>query len=360
MNQNNKAELSAINSALNEKEYREKKIELSSYPQAIFVQTDAPCNHDCIFCSRPEAYAHFDLDKFREDFEELLTPVFERVSRINLTGSGELLFLPEAKRNLSYFNSFSHAEKMFATNGSSLTPKMTDHILESGNRYLIHVSLHAVSEGVHEIMAKAKTHQVVMENLRYANSVRPDNGPLKINLIFVATTENIRELPEFVRLASELGADGVVAYYNYVYRMDQKRISCYFAQEETDEMIRSAKEAGEELGIDVALPPVFNSEHGKDTSLCNEAWSQVMVNSHGDIISCDVAGDSNESLKGKKSFMDVWNGKYYRKLRENLVNKKFDCASFCWRANPNVAKKLRSHIITRGRSPEEIEEFLKE
>lgn len=360
MNKDNKRELSALNSALNEKEYQERKITLSSYPQAIFVQMDAPCNHDCIFCSRPEAYAHFDLDEFREDFEELLTPVFERVNRINLTGSGEQLFLPEAKRNLIYFNNFSQAEKMFATNGSSLTPKMTDFILNSQNRYLIHVSLHSASEGVHETMVKAKTHQVVMENLKYANSVRPENGPLKINLIFVATTENIRELPQFVRMAKELGADGVVVYYNYVYRMDQKPVSCYFAQKETDEMIESAREEGERLGINVSLPPLFGEEHGKDTSLCNEAWSQVMVNTHGDIISCDVAGDSNENLKGKNSFMDVWNGEYYTNLRKNLLEKKFDCASFCWRANPNVAKELRAHIITRGRSQEEIEEFLKE
>ncbi|NLB35262.1 MAG: radical SAM protein [Elusimicrobia bacterium] len=360
MKENNTADLSALNSALNEKEYQEKKIELSSYPQAIFVQMDAPCNQDCIFCSRPEFYSHFDLDTFREDFEELLTPVFERVNRINLTGSGELLFLPEAKRNLTYFNTFTHAEKMFATNGSSLTPKMTDHILESGNRYLIHMSIHAASEAVHETMVKAKTHQVVMENLRYANSARPENGPLKINLIFVATTENIRELPEFVRMAAELGADGVVAYYNYVYRMDQKPISCYFVQDYTDEMIESAREVGKELDINLSLPPTFKEEHSKDTSLCNEAWSQIMVNSHGDIISCDVAGDSNENLKGKKSFMDVWNGEYYKDLRYKLVNKEFDCASFCWRANPNVAKKLRSHIITRGRTPEEVEEFLKE
>lgn len=358
--------LTQENARLNEKEYQEHKVKLKSYPQAMFVQMDAQCNHNCIFCSRPEVYSYFDLDKFRSDFEEVLYPAFTRLNRINLTGSGELLFLPEAKRNLEYFNQFTQAEKMFATNGSSLTPKMVDHILESGNRYVIHVSVHASSEDVHRVMVKANTHQVVIENLKYAKKARKNNDNLQINMIFVATTENIQELPGFIKLAYELGADSVIGYYHYVYRMDQKSISCYFKKDFTDKMLKDARHQIEVLSkeygksLNLVLPPEFGKEHEKDQSLCKEAWSQVMVNVHGDIISCDVAGDSFENIKGKKDFMEVWNGEYYTKLRENLVSKKFDCANFCWRANPNTVNKLKSHIITRGRTEAEVEEFLKE
>ncbi len=131
-----------MNRDLNFREYEEQKVILKSYPTSIFVQVDAPCNIDCLFCSRPEIYPYFNLDEFRAKYEEKLLPALQRVERINITGSGELLLLPEARKNLDYFNQFNLAEKMFATNGSSLTPKMVDHIIESNNKYLIHISMH--------------------------------------------------------------------------------------------------------------------------------------------------------------------------------------------------------------------------
>ncbi|MBN2407445.1 MAG: radical SAM protein [Elusimicrobia bacterium] len=352
------------NARLNEEEYRERKVCLKSYPQAIFVQVDGPCNHECLFCSRPKVYSHFDLDRFRSRYEDLLMPVLTRVSRINITGSGELLFLPEAKRNLDYFNRYVHAEKMFATNGSSLVPKMVDHIAVSGNRYTIHVSLHSSNENLHRLITASNSYPVVMENLKYIKKVKREIENLRINYIFVMTSQNARNLKDFIRLAYGNGADGVVVYYYYVYRLDQKSASCYFIKDAVNDILREAEEELDSLTgkdgrqMDLILPPRFGVEYEMSGALCKEAWSQVMVNSGGDIISCDVAGDSRENISGKSDFMEVWNGRYYIDLRRNLIEGKYDCASFCWRANPNTVNDFRSHVITRGKSEEEIRELL--
>ena len=148
--------------------------------------------------------------------------------------------------------------------------------------------------------------------------------------------------------------------------MDQKPISCYFKQDFTNTMLDEAEKTAEQLNrngeknINVSLPPRFGRPYDIPGGVCNEAWSQVMVNSSGDIISCDVAGDSYENLKGKDDFFDVWNGKYYTDLRRKLKESEFDCAKFCFRANPNTVNELKSHVITRGKSPEELKEFLTE
>jgi len=363
MNDSITKELVSENTKLNEQEYKERKIFLKSYPQAIFVQMDAPCNHNCIFCSRPDTYKWFDLDEFRKEFEELLFPVFVRVNRINLTGSGELLFLPEAKKNLEYFNQFKYAEKMFATNGSSLTPKMIDFILKSNNKYVIHVSLHSSNSDLHRIMTKNDiTFPSILYNLDYIKKVK--NSKLTLNLIFVATTKNIKDLPDFIEFAYEKGADSVIAYYNYVYGMDQKYLSCYFEKELTNEMLHKAREKLNQLNKDgrkmnLFLPPEFNKEY-EINYLCKEAWSNIMINSEGAIISCDVSGDSYENVKGKKDFFEVWNGKYYTNLRKSLIERKNDCAKYCFRANPSAVNDFMSHIITRGKSKEEIIEFLRD
>lgn len=349
------------NNRLNDLEYREGKIILESYPRAIFMQIDAPCNQDCLFCSRPENYSYFNLEKFRRDFEAKLETAMSRAERMLLTGSGELLCLPEAKKNLQYFNRYKYAEKMFATNGSTLTPKMLDFLIESQNRYTIHVSMHSADKAYHRIMTKSDTYDVVMENIAYLKKVKKDAPGLTVNLIFLMTTENIDNLPDFISFAEDIGADGVVAYYNYVYRQDQKYLSCYFAKAKTNAVIDMARaqvlKSGSKLRL--TLPPKFDEKEYKGADLCGEAWSQIMINPGGDIITCDVAGDSRETLVGKE-FMEVWNGNYLTNIRKKLSSGDRPCSKYCFRANPSCVNDFRSHIITRGKSEEEIEKFIKE
>jgi MoaA/NifB/PqqE/SkfB family radical SAM enzyme len=268
-----------------------------------------------------------------------------------------MLLLPQARENLTYFHQFKNTEKMFATNGSSLTPKMIDLLAASGNRYVIHVSLHAANAALHARMAGAKTFNAVLSNLDYLRKVKSTVSTLRVNYIFVATTENIADLPAFVRFDADHGADAVVAYYNYVYRLDQKHLSCYFAQELTNAMIDQARAAAKACNLTIHLPPKFRQAEYSRETICGEVWSNLMVNTEGDIITCDVAGDSRENINGK-SFDDVWNGEYYSRLRSMLKNGNQACSAACFRANHTVVNDFRSHFITRGKSPEEIEKFM--
>ncbi len=351
------------NRALNNEEYQDRRIVLSSLPPTLFIQMDAPCNHDCLFCSRPSNYSYFKLDDFRGRFENILEPVFRASSQINLTGSGELLSLPQAKRNLDYFNKYFHAEKMFATNGTFLTKKMIDHIAESGNRYLLHISLHASNESLHTRITGKETFSAILSNLTYLKKVKEGNSGdnLKYNFIFVATQKNISNLKDFIHFAAEYKADSVIVYYNYVYRLDQKYLSCYFSPEKTNKAIKEAENLKDEYegSLRLILPPLFKRKYSRLKEPCTEAWSQTMINMRGDVISCDVGGDSFENLAGKSDFMEIWNGDYYQNLRKKLISQEFDCASFCWRANKNTVNDFKSHIITRGKSDEEMKELLK-
>ncbi len=350
-----------LNSELNEREYRERKIILESYPRSIFVQMDAPCNQDCLFCSRPESYTYFNLEEFRGKFESKLGEAFSRAEKLLLTGSGELLCLPEAKKNLKYFNRYKFAEKMFATNGTSLTPKMLDFLIESGNKYDIHISIHSSNRGVHGIMTNSASYDVLMDNLKYIKSVKKSADKLAISFVFLMTTRNVEDLPAFVDFAREHGADNVIAYYNYVYRKDQKDISCYFAKEKANFAIDAARTKinREGHGFRVNMPPKFNEAKYEETTICGEAWSQIMVNTHGDIITCDVAGDSKETLMDK-DFMSVWNGNYFTNIRKMLLAGDRPCSKYCFRANPACVNEFRSHMITRGKTEEEILKFIEQ
>jgi MoaA/NifB/PqqE/SkfB family radical SAM enzyme len=347
-----------LNRDLNFREYEEQKVVLKSYPTSIFVQVDAPCNIDCLFCSRPEVYPYFNLEEFRAKYEKKLLPALQRVERINITGSGELLLLPEAKKNLDYFNQFNFAEKMFATNGSSLTPKMVDHIIESNNRYLIHISMHCCDPLTHKKMTRANTYAAVMQNVNYAMKAKKQTNKLRINFIFVATTENIDKLPDYVKFAADKGADAVVVYYNFVYRLDQKYLSTYFCKDKTNQIFDEAEKLAKELDVNLQLPQRYKQKEYLCEQKCREAWTQLMINPSGDVITCDAAGDLRETILDKKDFMDLWNGKYFVEIRKKLLKGNSACSNFCIRANQASINDFKSHFITRGKSKEEIDKFM--
>lgn len=347
------------NRNLNLQEYNNKSIILTSFPQVIFVQFDAMCNQNCLFCSRPNIYKYATLTEFREKFEDILYPVLEKASQINLTGSGEFLLLPEAKQILDYFCKFKYSRKMFSTNGTPLTAKMLDYIIDTGQSFTIHISMHSGNKEYRKLMVQDDNFNLLMTNLNYIKNKKKD-GELKnirINFIFVATTKNIDNLAEFVKLSSEYKPDNIIVYYNYIYRLDQKKLSCYFEQQKTNNMLDYAREVAKDCGVSIILPPKFGQLNYPETYFCSEAWSNMMINFNGDIIPCDVSGDTYENIF-KKSFDEIWNGKYYTELRKNLKNKTNSCFQYCFRANPSAVNNFRSHIIVRGKSKEEIEQFL--
>ena len=344
------------NLKLNDAEYSDKKIVLNSTPKAFFLQISGPCNAHCTFCSRGNDYEIFNLDTFRERFEEKLYYTPKRAQQIVLTGSGEYLLLPQAAEILDYFDTFfPHVEKMFSTNGSGLTPEICNKIASGKSRYTIHASLHASNGQLHKVMTRLDNFHKILGQLKYLLELRRQTQNIGINLIFVATTLNIEDFPNFVLLAAKLGVDKVVCYYNYIYVPAQKYLSCFFKQELTNQKFDEAEKLASSLNMKIELPPRFNQKQYPVYATCREPWSQVMFDLRGHILPCDAAEDCYESLEKVSWFWDIWNGQYYIKLRQSLVDGSSNCFKYCFRANPACVNDFRSHVIRRGRKDSDID-----
>jgi tetratricopeptide (TPR) repeat protein len=92
--------------------------------------------------------------------------------------------------------------------------------------------------------------------------------------------------------------------------------------------------------------------------MCREAWTQLMINPSGDVITCDAAGDLRETILNKETFMDLWNSPYFVEIRKRLLKGNSACSNFCIRANQASINKYNSHFITRGKTQEEIDKFM--
>jgi MoaA/NifB/PqqE/SkfB family radical SAM enzyme len=339
------------NSWLNADEYKRRQLILASTPENVFFQLNAVCNADCIFCSKGYDYPTFELDPYLEKFGKEIIPVLSRAKKIHLTGSGEFLGLPDSKKILRFFNSeFPHVEKFFATNASYLGPQICDLIADGGSRYALQISLHASNPELNRQMMRYNAFDKVMTQLRRIIELRDKNGGNPyIRLMFIMTTFNIEDLPNFVRLAAELRADEVAAGYFYIYESQQKYLSLYFKQDLANRYIDEARKVAEELKVDLLLPPKFSrSPHEyQRANCCAEPWTQVMVNEKGDVRPCDVFGDFPENLTGK-TFSEIWNGPAYRTIRKNLRESK-GCILTCPRHNPKSVNDWESHVIHRSK-----------
>lgn len=343
------------NSRLNTEEFNRRKFNLRSTPKAFFLQLSGPCNSSCVFCSRGRDYEMFDLEVYRKRFEDKLSVPLIRAEQIIFTGSGEFLLLPNPKEILDYFDAiFPHVSKMFSTNGSGLTPEICEKISSSSSKYTIHVSLHASNNKLHEVITRSSNFHKILGQLKYLLELRKRTGNPAVHLIFVATTLNIQDLPNFVRLAANLGVDKVICYYNYIYVPAQKYLSCFFKQEFTNQMLDEAGDLSGRLNIKIDLPPKFSQKEYPNLDICREAWDQVMFNLRGDVLPCDASEDCGENLKNVE-FADVWNSRYYHQLRQSLVNRSNSCFKYCLRANPQAVNDFCSHVIRRGRRDSEID-----
>ncbi len=354
---NNKNDPEVTNPLLNDREYELGKTVLASSPKAIFIQVAGPCNSFCAFCSRGKDYEIFDLRIHRQRFEKTLYPFIKKAERLFLTGSGEFLQLPDADKILDSFDeNFPQVEKCFSTNGSSLIPWVCDKIVNSKSRYTIHISLHASNAALHRAITRTDNFHKILGQIKYLVDLRKDKDKTKVHLIFVATTLNIEDLPNFVRLAANLKVDKVICYYNYIYTPAQKYLSCFFKQGFTNEILDEAVTLTHRLNMDITLPPKFAQKDYPNVGPCREAWSQIMFDINGHVLPCDASEDCDEILGDGKDFMDIWNSSYYQNLRKLLLDGTSSCFSHCFRANPKSVNDFKSHVIHRGKS-EDITEI---
>jgi len=342
------------NARLNQQEFEEGQRVLVSSPRTVFVQAAGPCNADCQFCSKDDQYEFFNLNAYKERFSQKLFPYMHKAEEIVLTGSGEFLQHENAKEILQFFDStFPYAHKMFSTNGSSLKPDIAEIIISSFSDYTIHVSLHASNARLHKEITRMDTFHLILGQLQHLLTQRGTRGNPRIHLYFVANTVNIEDLPNFIRLAHRIGADKVMCSYNYIYKKTQNDLSCFLKQDITNKVFKEAQHLSQELNMPLELPPFFSQETYQQKGICNEAWSQIMIDAQGAILPCDASGTCTESLL-EKDFMKIWNGEYYRNLRSSLLSRSVGCFKHCFRANPASVNIFKSHIILRGKEGQDI------
>ena len=187
------------------------------------------CNLNCRICmrtSRNIGYLDF------ENFKRLPLRDFREVA---FHGWGEPLLHPQLFNMISYAKSLGLKTSLI-TNGT-IVHKHIDDIFESG--------LNEIAFGIYTLKRKEK----VIKNLEnLVNEKKTRDSKLKIFIDITIFSKNINEIPEIVKLGSDLGVDGVVLHR--IFNLHDDTIS-YIDKDEEKKLFKDVKRI---KGVKVYLP----------------------------------------------------------------------------------------------------------
>ena len=190
------------NTELNIKEMEAGKTILESYPRRLVLELTNACNLNCIMCGRNAADFKptvFDMDVFRS-FE----PLMDTIEEVTLMGWGEPTIHPHFSEMLEIINRHS-ARKYFCSNGMNLK-KIKDAIFQY-KVDVFAVSLDGATDETNSRIRRGSKIEQITEDLKDIVRMKKERGLTYpwINFVFCAMRSNIRELPDLVKLAANIG-----------------------------------------------------------------------------------------------------------------------------------------------------------
>lgn len=306
------------NSNKNIEELENGKTILESYPRRLVFELTNACNLNCIMCGRNAADFKptiFDMDVFRS-FE----PLMDTVEEVTLMGWGEPTIHPKFIEMLEIINKHS-ARKYFCSNGMNL--KKIKNAIFDYNVDVFAVSLDGATDETNSRIRRGSKIEQITEDLKDIVRIKKERG-LKypwINFVFCAMRSNIRELPDLVRLAAEIGIEEVKVVYLTVFGEDLMNESLWGHEGLVKEVFEEAIKVGDELGILLKLPHYIGEDEAGDKlhKDCFVAWRDFFLGSDGYVRPCMSTPIHFFEYDKNKDFMEMWNAPEYQKYRE-IVN----------------------------------------
>lgn len=317
------------NTAQNMKEIEEGATVLQSYPRRLVFELTNACNLNCVMCGRNAANFKptvFEMDVFRS-FE----PLMDSVEEVTLMGWGEPTIHPHFNEMLEIINKHS-ARKYFCSNGMNL--KKIKNAIFDYNVDVFAVSLDGATDETNSRIRRGSKIDVITEDLKDIVRIKKERG-LKypwINFVFCAMKSNIKELPDLVRLAAEIGIEEVKVVYLTVFEESLLHETLWGEEELVREVFEEAIKVGEELGIILKLPHYVGEDVAGDKlhKDCYVSWRDFFLGSDGYVRPCMSTPIHFFKYDTNANFMDLWNSPEYQKYRE-IVNDQNKMDSPCTR-----------------------------
>jgi radical SAM protein with 4Fe4S-binding SPASM domain len=307
-------------------------------PRELQLEVTGACNLRCPMClvsHRPalSRSTAVDLGRFRE-----LVDAIPGLERVTLHGLGEPLLCPDLVPMVAYASARG-IRVGFNTNGLLLTRARAEELVTAGVGWL-HVSVDAPTADTYagirrggDLARLEGNVRTLVEVVRAAGAGTPD-----LCLVAVAMRRTLAELPDLVRLARDWGvgrlwvqglshsfadADPASGYRRLREFVAEEALWSDDAPAETAQVMESARELAERLGVELRLPspprPLPPRAPGQPG--CDWPWRSAYVTHTGAVQPCCMIMGADRATLGdlhEQGFAEVWEGEPYREFREAL------------------------------------------
>jgi MoaA/NifB/PqqE/SkfB family radical SAM enzyme len=304
----------------------------------LYLEVTNRCNLPCATC--PRTYEELEPE---EDMSfELFTSIIDQaksVKRVVLHGVGEPMMVKELPRMVAHLKARG-IYVLFNTNGTLLKVKKSRELIEAGLDEL-RVSLDAAEAGAYAKIRGRDMFDAIVRNLRGFLALKQEMGVEhpRVSLWLTGLRETIEQLPDFVRLAHDIGVMEMhlqrLVYFPEGQGMARPSSSLFDSIEASERVhLDQAKRLARELGVffdaSGAGEPeesLRRDENGRPWSMCRRPWSLMYFTAHGTALPCCIApfsmhGYDSFTLGDAKTqtLREIWNGEAYRDFRERLLS----------------------------------------
>jgi MoaA/NifB/PqqE/SkfB family radical SAM enzyme len=309
-------------------------------PVCLYLETTNRCNLLCTTCPR----TYEELEPPADMSWELFTSIVDQVPalvRAVLHGVGEPMLVRNLPRMVRYLKD-RNVYVLFNTNGTVLNER-NGRALIAAELDELRVSLDASNaESFKQIRGKNYFNRIV-RNVRAFRELQEREGHAKprVSAWLTGLKETIRDLPEFVRVAADIGVKEV--YLQRLVYFDKEAIGLArpeqalfdsLTREEAD-CLKDAEELARSLDITfsasgAASEPGLSLKKADGDSpwtLCRRPWSLMYFTANGRALPCCIAPFSQHGYENytlgdatQENLRTIWNGPAYQAFRRALLS----------------------------------------
>ncbi len=311
-------------------------------PVCLYLETTNRCNLLCTTC--PRTYA--ELEPPADMSWELFTSIVDQVpeaKRAVLHGVGEPMLVKDLGRMVRYLKDRG-VYVLFNTNGTLLNEKNGRAMIEAGLDEL-RVSLDASTRKSYLAVRGKDYFDRILRNVRAFRTLQEREGHTnpRVSAWLTGLKETLPELPDFVRVAAQLGVKEVYLQRLVFFEDDSigqaRPDQALYEKMTRDDAIYldQAAVVAKELGLTfsasgAASEPGMSLKRHDDKnpwSLCRRPWTVMYFTANGRALPCCIAPFSQRGYEHytlgdatQTSIRDIWNGVAYEDFRAALLSDK--------------------------------------
>jgi len=305
-------------------------------PKILYLETTNRCNLRCKGCIQYRGRWEPERDLALEELL-MITGQLPDLERAVLHGIGEPLLnkaLPEMIRQLKK----REIHVLFNSNGILLDASWQKKLMDAGPDEL-RISLDASSPEGYRVVRNSDAFDRIVANLRRFSDTlsRSRNTRPKLSLWFLATRENISELPGLIKLAADIGVAEVylqrLVFFqdNNGYGLAGRDHSLMDGTESAKELIGKSQKLAAELGVTFKASgrsTPLASLLGRDTApapwrQCYRPETLAYITANGNVLPCCISPFSTVNFEAivlgnvfAKPLADIWYGAKYQNFRQ--------------------------------------------